>query len=86
MKHKRVRKMIPIILESGPMNTHEIYHELKDRLPYASPTMHSLSNILAKNSEIEIYIRSDEYKIAPKVGNFSGGRHSLTVWKLKKSD
>tara|TARA_B100000902_G_scaffold345841_1_gene352162 strand:+ start:38 stop:298 length:261 start_codon:yes stop_codon:yes gene_type:complete len=86
MKHIRVRKMIPLLLESGPMNTHEIYQELKDRLPYASPTMHSLSNILAKNPGIEVLIKSSESGIAPKVGNFSGGSHSLTVWKLKNTE
>ena len=85
MKHKRVRKLIPELLESGPLNTHQIYDLLKERVPKTCPTMHCLTNILAKNSEIEVHIHCSDIGSHRVAGlGQEGATHSITVWRRKE--
>ena len=84
MKHKRVRAKIPELLEEGPLNTHEIYDLLKQIFPKNCPTMHSLTNILAKNKDIQTHIPCYSSRAVRVAGHGQhGATHSITVWRLR---
>ena len=82
-KHKRVRKLIPKLLEQGPLSTHEIYDILKARVPKNVPTMHSLTNILAKNPLIETLHHARDAGNPYRLQSICSGSYAITVWKLK---
>ncbi len=81
MKHKRIRAKIPELLESGPLNTHEIYDLLKEAFPKTAPQMHALTNILAKNKSIRPKIHCSSPDAQRVLGN-SMYSYSITTWEL----
>lgn len=84
MKHKRVRAKIPELLAEGPLSTHEIMDALKAWYPKNCPTMHSLSNILSKNTQVQIRHHHESPDNPCRVSTLIGSRHTLTVWELKE--
>ncbi len=53
MKHKRIRKYIPELLEQGAMNTEQIYHNCENRFPKICPSINAISNVLAQLPNVE---------------------------------
>ena len=53
MKHKRIRKYIPELLEQGAMNTEQIYHFCENRFPKICPSINAISNVLAQLPNVE---------------------------------
>ena len=79
MKHTRIRKYLPELLDGVELTTSQIMSELEAKWPKSPPTMNQIGNILAGHSEIE--------KVGFEVVNTSMGvyhsRQRNCVWSAK---
>ena len=76
MKHKRIRKYIPELLEQGAMNTEQIYHYCENRFPKICPSINAISNVLAQLPNVECI------GIEKTPHDFAERRKPNAVWQL----
>lgn len=53
-KNTTILQRIETLLDSGPMNAHQIIDEYKQRWPKTTPSMRQLSNLLSRHKQFAV--------------------------------